>query len=73
MTNAYSGTPNNGVTVDEGRVSDFLLGIRGSNATSNRAAGRKAVELTIGLIAYSQTARRMRNNRMSRRSRAVAP
>lgn len=73
MTNAYSGTPNNGVTVDEGRVSDFLLGMRASNAASNRAAGRRAVELTLGLIAYSANAKRMRNNRNARRNRAVAP
>ena len=42
-----------GVTVDEGRISDFLQGIQGSARTSNARARRFAEDLAVGVVAYT--------------------
>lgn len=64
MTDKYSGMPNNGVTVDKGRVSDFLHDIQGSNHHHNRSA----IELTVGIIAASRLARNMIRSRKARKN-----
>jgi len=46
----YANAP--GVTIDQGRISDFLSGVYDTKQASKAKAGRDAVKIVLALTAY---------------------